>query len=152
MCCYCRLFIEFMSDTSIAAWKGYCIAVLFFFAQFAQSMLYQLHFHLMVKASVRIRAAVIDVLYRKTLTISSSAMATSGTGDFVNFLAIDLQRLQDTMQYVYFVWYAPLNTALSILLLWFQIGWICFVGLGMLAAGILINFILAFFLRAIMVC
>ena len=140
-----------MNDASNELWKGYVIAALFFLAQILQSMVYQQHFHLMIKASVRMRAALIDTLYRKTLTIAPSAMANSGTGDFVNFLAVDLQRLQDMLQYIYVIWFAPFNTALSILLLWFQIGWVCFVGLGMMACGILINFMLASVLRIIMV-
>lgn len=140
-----------MNDASNELWKGYIIAALFFIAQIMQSMVYQQHFHLMIKASVRMRAALIDTLYRKTLTIAPSAMATSGTGDFVNFLAVDLQRLQDMLQYIYILWFAPLNTILSIVLLWFQIGWVCFVGLGMMACGIVINFMLASVLRVIMV-
>ena len=139
-----------MGDQSIELWKGYTIAVLFFVVQIVQSMLFQQHFHIMVKVSVRIRAAIIDTLYRKTLSVAPCAMASSGTGDFVNFLAIDLQRVQDMMQYIYFVWYAPINTALSILLLWFQIEWICFVGLAMMGGCIIVNFGIAIFLRKIM--
>ena len=149
--CTYRLFILFMNDSSNELWKGYVIAALFFLAQIMQSLIYQQHFHLMIKASVRMRAALIDTLYRKTLTITPSAMANSGTGDFVNFLAVDLQRLQDMLQYIYILWFAPLNTILSIVLLWFQIGWVCFVGLGMMVCGILINFMLASVLRVIMV-
>ena len=148
----CRVFIKFMSDQTIELWKGYMIAVIFFIVQVMQSMLFQQHYHIMVKISVRIRAAIIDTLYRKTLSVAPSSMASSGTGDFVNFLAIDLQRVQDTLQYIYFVWFAPLNTALSILLLWFQIGWICFVGLAMMGGCILINFLISLVLKRILAC
>lgn len=140
-----------MSDTSIEVWKGYSIAALFFIVQFIQSMSYQLQFHLMLKVSIRMRAALIDTLYRKTLTVAPSVMATSGTGDYVNFLAVDLQRVQDTLQYVYFIWFTPVNTVIAIALLWFQIGWITFVGLGMMFGGILINFSIASALKVIMV-
>ena len=141
-----------MSDQTIEVWKGYMIAVIFFIVQVVQSMLFQQHYHIMIKISVRIRAAIIDTLYRKTLSVAPSSMASSGTGDFVNFLAIDLQRVQDTLQYIYFVWFAPLNTALSILLLWFQIGWICFVGLAMMGGCILINFLISLVLKKILAC
>ena len=140
-----------MNDSSNELWKGYVVAALFFIAQIMQSMVYQQYFYLMIKASVRIRAALIDTLYRKTLTIAPGAMATLGTGDFINFLAVDMQRLQDMVQYIYFLWFAPLNTILSIVLLWFQIGWVCFVGLGMMACGIVINFMLSSVLRVILV-
>ena len=140
-----------MSQTSIELWKGYTIAALYFVVQFVQSISYQLHFHIVIKVSIRMRAALIDTLYRKTLSVAPSAMVTSGTGDFVNFLAIDLQRLQDMLQYVYMIWFAPLNTVVAIVLLWFQIGWITFVGLGMMFACIFVNFALASGLRVIMV-
>lgn len=148
----CRLFLLFMNDSSNELWKGYTIAALYFVVQFIQSMVYQQHFHLMIKVSVRIRAALIDILYRKTLTVAPSAMATSGTGDFVNFLAVDLQRLQDFLLYLYILWFAPLHTVLSVVLLWFQIGWVCFVGLAMIAFGILTNFLIGVALRKQIVC
>lgn len=140
-----------MNDPSNELWKGYTIAALYFVNQFTQSILYQQHFHLMIKASVRIRAAIIDRLYCKTLTVASSAMAASGTGKFVNFLAVDLQRVQDLLLQLYILWFPPLFTALSVLLLWFQIGWVCFVGLAMMAVGIVSNFSIGVILRILMV-
>ena len=146
-----RIFIEYLTATNIEVWKGYSIAALFFIVLLTQSLCYQLHFHIMVKTSVRMRAALIDTLYLKTLSVAPSAMATSGTGDFVNFLAVDLQRLQDMLQYVYYLWFAPLNTVASIVLLWFQIGWVCFVGLGIMLGCISINILFAGYNRIIMV-
>ena len=146
-----RVFIEFMADSSIEVWKGYAITMLFFIVQLIQSISYQFHLHYVIKVSIRMRAALIDTLYRKTLTVAPNAMANSGTGDFLNFLAIDLQRLQDMLQFVYFIWFTPLNTVITIVLLWFQIGWIAFVGFGMLFGCITLNFMIVSGIRVIMV-
>lgn len=140
-----------MTDTSIEVWKGYAIAVMFFIVQIVQSICYQLHSHIVVKVSIRMQAALIDTLYRKTLTVAPNAMATSGTGDFLNFIAIDLQRLQEMMQYAYLIWFTPVNTLITIVLLWFQLEWITFVGLGMMLGSITINFVVAKRIRGIMV-
>ena len=146
-----RVFIEFMTNSSIEVWKGYAIAVLFFIVQLIQSISYQVQFHIVVKVGIRIRAALIDTLYQKALTVAPSAMVTSGTGDFLNFLAIDLQRFQDMLQFVYFIWFTPVNTVLAIVLLWFQIGWVAFVGFGMMFACITLNFSVASGIGFIMV-
>ena len=146
-----RVFLKFMSDSSIELWKGYAIAVLFFIVQFIQSVCYQLQLHNAVKVGIRIRAALIDTLYRKTLTVAPSAMANSGTGDLLNFLAIDLQRLQDMLQFVYFIWFTPVSIVIAIVLLWFQIGWIAFVGFVLILICIAINVLVATGIRVIMV-
>ena len=147
-----RVFIKFMGDSSIEVWKGYAIAVLFFIVLIIQSICYQFHLHYVIKVSIRMRAALIDTLYRKTLTVAPSATANySGTGDFLNFLAIDLQRLQDMLQFVYFFWFTPVNTVITIVLLWFQIGWIAFIGFGMLVGCITLNFMIVSGIRIIMV-
>ena len=140
-----------MTDSSIETWKGYAIAVLFFIVQLIQSISYQVQFHIVVKVGIRMRAALIDTLYRKTLTVAPSAMVTSGTGDFLNFLAIDLQRLQDMLQFVYFIWFTPVNTVIAVWLLYFQIGWIAFVGFEMMFGCITLNFTVASGIGFIMV-
>ena len=129
-----------MSQSStMEDWKGYLLASLYILTSFSQSLIYQNSFHESTKSSIRWRAGIIDVIYRKALTISSSAKLTSGVGDIVNLLAIDLERLQMLLQFIWMIWAAPLNIIIAVVLLYTQIGWVTFVGLGVMAISMVLN-------------
>ena len=132
-----------MSDPSMEVWKGYFLASLFFISSAFQSLTYQLGHHLPAKVSIRFRAGLIDVLYRKALTISPFAAVTTGIGDMVNLMAVDMERLQLTLIFIWIIWWAPLNIIIALVLLYFQLGWVCFVGLGVMIISFIINGVLA---------
>lgn len=76
------------------------------------------------QVGIRLRAAIIDTIYRKALRIAASANngpEGASTGQIVNLLAVDLQRLQDVLQFLWGVWYAPLNIIIAMVLLYMQV-------------------------------
>ena len=52
--------------------------------------------------------------------------------DVVNYMGVDLHRLQDCLQFLWVIWFAPLDLVLVSGLLYVQLGWCAFVGLGVL--------------------
>ena len=119
------------------SWKGYLIAGLFFLASSIQSILYQHSFHISGKMSVRVRAGLIDSIYKKALTVSPAAASACDSAKIVNLLAIDLERLQMLLQFIWVFWVAPLNIIITMVLLFIQIGWVSFIGLGVLIVAFL---------------
>jgi ATP-binding cassette, subfamily C (CFTR/MRP), member 1 len=73
---------------------------------------------------IRLRAAIVSTIYRKALRVATSASngpGGSSTGQIVNLLAVDLQRMQDMLQFMWLVWYAPLNLVITMVLLYMQV-------------------------------
>lgn len=82
------------------------------------------HQNACAQVGIRFRAAIIDTIYRKALRVAASASTAksgSSTGQIVNLLAVDLQRLQDVLQFLWMVWYAPLNIIIAMVLLYQQV-------------------------------
>ena len=79
---------------------------------------------LCVQVGIRLRATIVSTIYRKALRVAASASNGadgSSTGQIMNLLAVDLQRLQDMLQFLWLVWYAPLNLVIAMALLYMQV-------------------------------
>lgn len=98
-----------MNDPTIEAWKGYAVATLILFTTIGSSLLMQHAQFISARVSVRVRSALVNLVYRKCLrmanTRTNSTTTTSkenynksdrraAAGDFENFVASDMQRLQ----------------------------------------------------------
>uniref|UniRef100_A0A8C3YGZ1 ABC-type glutathione-S-conjugate transporter n=1 Tax=Catagonus wagneri TaxID=51154 RepID=A0A8C3YGZ1_9CETA len=61
------LFLEFIADPTIPAWKGYLLAVLLFFSACLQTLFEQQHMYRLKVLQMRLRTAIIGLVYRKLL-------------------------------------------------------------------------------------
>ena len=103
-------------------------------------MIYQNVFHESAKLSIGLRAALIDVIYKKSLTVSPSSVGAAGTGSIVNLMSVDLERLQLLLQFIWVIWFTPLNIFIATALLYLQLGLVCFVGFSVVFLVVIFNF------------
>ncbi|MES1916352.1 MAG: hypothetical protein MHM6MM_008178 [Cercozoa sp. M6MM] len=89
----------------------------------------------MFRSGMRIRAMLIGTVYRKSLRLSPASRGKRSTGEIVNLMSTDAQRLQDVFPYVHMTWSAPLQIVLSIAFLWVEIGPSVLVGLAVMVFG-----------------
>jgi hypothetical protein len=86
-----------------------------------------------VGTQVMIRAELTAAIYRKALRLSTRAKQMTETGRIVNLMSADVNQLQS-----FFYPFAtqlvtgPAMLVVSLVLLWFQIRWATFIGLGIL--------------------
>ena len=69
--------------------------------------------HYLVRVSttgLRVRAALTGALYRKLLRLSPAAQLAS-SGELVNLVGADAQRIADLTPYLHALWFAPLQVA-----------------------------------------
>ncbi len=52
-----------------------------------------------------LRTALVSVIYRKSLRMSSGARKESTVGEIVNLMSVDVQRFMDLMPYLNLLWY-----------------------------------------------
>ena len=70
--------------------------------------------HYLVRVSttgLRVRAALTGALYRKLLRLSPAAQLASSSGELVNLVGTDAQRIADLTPYLHALWFAPLQVA-----------------------------------------
>jgi ATP-binding cassette subfamily C (CFTR/MRP) protein 1 len=88
---------------------------------------------------MNLRAAIVLIVYRKSLTLSSATRQQSNTGTIVNLMSTDSTRLQDVTTYLAVLWSAPMQIVLSLYFLWEQIGPATLAGLAVMIVSIPIN-------------
>lgn len=106
-------FVEYKDQ--VQTWKGYAMAIAMFASSVGHTTLYQNGQQQSSRVGIRVRAAIIDVVFRKSLVLAPSAAVNAGGGDIVNLLAVDLARIQEVLHFLYVVWLAPLAVAIGAL-------------------------------------
>ncbi|GAB1607734.1 resistance-associated 1-like [Argonauta hians] len=120
-------------------WKGYALVVALFCTNLLQSFFYHQHFQLAVTLGIKIKASLIDTVYRKSLLINAEARSQSTVGEIVNLMAIDCERINNSTSYLYMLWSGPLQIVLCAYLLWQEVGVATLAGLAVMLLLIPIN-------------
>lgn len=71
---------------------------------------------------MRIRLAMCSMIYRKALRMSQNALGVTTVGQVVNLLSNDVGRLDMCMNFVHYLWVAPLETLIATYFMYAQIG------------------------------
>lgn len=134
-----RLLISFVksyeTDEPEPKIKGIAIALSMFLVSLFQSGFLHQYFQRAFEVGMRIRSALTSTIYKKSLILSSEGRAQKSTGDIVNLMSVDTQRVSDLTQYGQIVWSAPFQIILCLASL-YQL-----VGLSMIA-GVVIMIIM----------
>ncbi|WFD30029.1 hypothetical protein MSPP1_001042 [Malassezia sp. CBS 17886] len=129
------------------ALRGYVIALLLFFAAIMQMMCLHQYFQLVSMTGMRARGGVTSALFRKTLRLSNEARAERATGDIVNLMSVDANRLPDFLMYAHILWSAVFQITIAFVSLYNLLGWSAFVGVGVMIVSLPLNTVLATYLR-----
>lgn len=129
------------------ALRGYVLAFLLFFTAVVQTMCLHQYFQLVSVAGMRARAGVVSAIFRKSLRLSSEARAQRATGDIVNLMSVDANRLPDFVMYAHLLWSAVFQITIAFISLYNLLGWSAFVGVGIMVVSLPMNTVLATYLR-----
>ncbi|KAG7459398.1 hypothetical protein MATL_G00210320 [Megalops atlanticus] len=116
------LLLGFMRDADAPLWKGYFYASLMFLLSCLQSLCNHQYMYTCFTVGMRVKTAVMGLVYRKSLVITSAARRTCTVGEIVNLVSTDTQKLMDFVVYFNAVWAAPIEIALCLFFLWQHLG------------------------------
>uniref|UniRef100_A0A8D1I5Q9 ABC-type glutathione-S-conjugate transporter n=2 Tax=Sus scrofa TaxID=9823 RepID=A0A8D1I5Q9_PIG len=116
------LFLEFIADPAIPAWKGYLLAVLMFLSACLQTLFEQQHMYRLKVLQMRLRTALIGLVYRKVLALSSSSRKASAVGDAVNVASVDVQRVIESITFLNGLWLPLIWIVICFVYLWQLLG------------------------------
>ncbi|PPS11957.1 hypothetical protein GOBAR_AA08718 [Gossypium barbadense] len=77
---------------------------------------------------LRLRASLISCIYKKGLVLSSPSRQSHTSGEIINYMSVDIQRITDFIWYLNIIWMLPIQISLAIYILHTSLG------LGSLAA------------------
>jgi ATP-binding cassette subfamily C (CFTR/MRP) protein 1 len=127
--------------------RGVAIALCMFVVSVSQTAFLHQYFQRAFETGMRIRASLIAMIYSKSQRLSNEGRASKSTGDIVNYMAVDTQRLQDLTQYGQQLWSAPFQITLCMLSLYQLVGYSMFAGVGIMVLSIPLNGVIARYQR-----
>ncbi|XP_047611777.1 ATP-binding cassette sub-family C member 4-like [Phacochoerus africanus] len=103
------------------------------------AVLHHLYFYHIQRVGMRLRVAVCHMIYRKALRLSNSATRETSTGQIVNLLSNDVNRFDQVMMFLHFLWVGPLQAVAVTALLWMEVGISCLAGMAVLILLLLLQ-------------
>ncbi|KAG0166831.1 hypothetical protein DFQ30_006735 [Apophysomyces sp. BC1015] len=134
---------SYRSENPDPAYQGVLIAGAMFLTSVCQTMFLHQYFQRCFVTGMRLRAALVTSIYRKTLLLSNASRQKSTVGEIVNHMSVDAQRLMDLCTYFHIVWSGPLQIVIALVLLWQTMGPSIWAGIAVLILAIPLNTYLA---------
>uniref|UniRef100_A0A2P2JCN5 ABC-type xenobiotic transporter n=1 Tax=Rhizophora mucronata TaxID=61149 RepID=A0A2P2JCN5_RHIMU len=108
--------------------SGYLLALAFLSAKMVETIMQRQWIFGARQLGLRLRAALISQIYKKGLLLSSQSRQSHTSGEIINYMSVDIQRITDFVWYLNIIWMLPIQLSLAIYVLKTNIG------LGSLAA------------------
>ncbi|MCJ1306993.1 hypothetical protein MMC25_000637 [Agyrium rufum] len=144
-----RLLIQFVDSYSTnnpqPIIRGAAIAIGMFAASVAHTAFLHQYFQRTFETGQRIRSSLTSMIYGKAMRLSNEGRVVKSTGDIVNHMSVDTQRLQELMQFGQQLWSAPFQITLCMISLYSLVGWPMFAGVAAMALSIPLNTVIAKF-------
>ncbi|CAG5134060.1 unnamed protein product, partial [Candidula unifasciata] len=80
------------------------------------------YFFWVQRIGMRMRIACCSLMYRKCLRLSNKAMGETTVGQIVNLMSNDVNRFDQAVIFLHFLWVGPLQALAVLIILWHEIG------------------------------
>ncbi|OLY82777.1 Metal resistance protein YCF1 [Smittium mucronatum] len=129
----------YSSDTPLDPLIGiyYAFAMLLF--SLIRSVALNQHFNHNNFTAMGVRAGLISNIYKKSMLLSNKSRAKYNSGDIINRMSVDSQRIYEFIQYSQNIWSSPFQVILALYLSFVTLGWSAIVGLIIMILFIPLN-------------
>ncbi|XP_061222663.1 multidrug resistance-associated protein 1-like isoform X4 [Neopsephotus bourkii] len=140
---FSRAMIVVSEDHPTSYGSGYGYAIALFFVVLSQTLLHQLYQRNNMLTAVKIKTAVVGLIYKKALTLANSSRRNYTTGEIVNLMSADTQQLMEMAVNLNLLWSAPFQILMAVVFLWKELGPSVLAGVALLLLVIPINALIA---------
>ncbi|MCD9642461.1 hypothetical protein HAX54_029292 [Datura stramonium] len=114
-------FVDFLSEKKDESnWQeGMILAFIFFFAKTIESLSQRQWYFGAHRIGVRVRAALMALVYKRTLSIK---YGRTRDGKITNFINVDVERIGDFWWYIHGIWLLPVQVIFALLILYRNLG------------------------------
>ncbi|NXK54352.1 MRP7 protein, partial [Chauna torquata] len=138
-----NLLVNFMESRQEPLSHGVLYALGLFAGSFLGALLRNQFSYEVNKVTLMVRAAVISAIYRKALRVGSTSLTRFTVGEIVNFMSTDTSRLVNFCLSFHEVWSLPFQFAITLYLLYQQVGVAFLGGLALALLLVPINKVIA---------
>ncbi|CAL5405398.1 unnamed protein product [Camellia sinensis] len=115
-------FVQYLNGHQTFENEGLALVSAFFIAKLVEC-LSQRHWAFMLqKAGIRARAVLVAMIYKKGLTISGQSKKGHTSGEIINFMSVDAERVADFSWYMHDPWLVILQVVLALVILYKNLG------------------------------
>jgi ATP-binding cassette subfamily C (CFTR/MRP) protein 1 len=122
--------VDFLSNKkNRSLTSGYFLALAFLGAKMVETVAQRQWIFGARQLGLRLRAALISHIYKKGLVLSSKSCQTRTSGEIINYMSVDVQRITDFIWYLNIIFMLPIQISLAMLILQRNLGLGSVVGL-----------------------
>ncbi|KAL6874374.1 hypothetical protein ACP4OV_013394 [Aristida adscensionis] len=118
---------------------GYLLAAVILSAKVVETIAQSQWFFGAQQLGMRLRAALISHIYQKGLQLSFSSRQKHNTGEIINYMGVDVQRISDAVWYMNYIWMLPIQLSLAVYVLYQNLGVGAWAGLAAILAVMACN-------------
>lgn len=115
-------FVDYLGGKETFPHEGYILAGIFFSAKLVETLTTRQWYLGVDILGMHVRSALTAMVYCKGLKLSSSAKQSHTSGEIVNYMAVDVQRVGDYSWYLHDIWMLPLQIILALAILYKNVG------------------------------
>ncbi|XP_077235246.1 putative ABC transporter C family member 15 isoform X2 [Tasmannia lanceolata] len=133
-------FVKFLSGKKQHSLEsGYILAAAFLSAKMVETVAQRQWIFGARQLGLRLRAALISHIYKKGLHLSSQSRQSHSSGEIINYMSVDIQRVTDFSWYLNIIWMLPIQISLAIYILHMNLGLGSLAGLAATAMIMMCN-------------
>ncbi|KAI3966073.1 hypothetical protein MKW92_040610, partial [Papaver armeniacum] len=115
-------FVQYLNGNQDFNHEGYVLVSVFFVAKLVECLAQRHWFFMMQQVGVRVKAALVGTIYRKGLTLSSQSRQGHTSGEIINFMTVDAERIGDFSWNMHDLWMIPIQVGLALIILYKNLG------------------------------
>ncbi|XP_044502780.1 ABC transporter C family member 5-like isoform X2 [Mangifera indica] len=115
-------FVDYLGGKETFPHEGYVLAGIFFAAKLVETLTTRQWYLGVDILGMHVRSSLTAMVYRKGLKLSSLAKQSHTSGEIVNYMAVDVQRIGDYSWYLHDIWMLPLQIILALGILYKNVG------------------------------
>lgn len=115
-------FVDYLVGKETFPHEGYVLAGTFFAAKLVETITTRQWYLGVDILGMHVRSALTAMVYRKGLRLSSTAKQNHTSGEIVNYMAVDVQRVGDYSWYLHDMWMLPMQIILALAILYKNVG------------------------------
>jgi ABC-type multidrug transport system fused ATPase/permease subunit len=131
--------VQYLNGGDRRATKGQLLVLAFVVAKAFDCVSQRHWFFRLRQAGIRSRAALVSVVYQKGLALSSRSRQSRTSGEIINIISVDAERIGLFAWYMHDLWLVPLQVGMALFILYSTLGLASVAALGATVVVMLAN-------------
>ena len=115
-------FVRYLNGQKDYKYQGFILVATFFVSKVVGCFTQRHWYFKLQQAGIRARSAIVAMIYQKGLTISGQSKQGNSSGEIINFMAVDAERVGDYAWYMHDFWLVLIQVGVALALLYKNLG------------------------------